>query len=187
MAENSSEKELIQNSLNGDMRSFKHLVEYYQPYVYSIAFRFFNNKTDSDDVVQECFIRVWKNLHRYKSKYKFSTWIYKIVNNLCLDHYRRQKRNKSQSMEEFSVIENLIVNDELNAENILINTELKKMVYKAVENLSPKQKMVFILRDIEGMEIVEIVKIMNISPGRIKSNLYYARKRLRQLLEKIYK
>ena len=90
-------------------------------------------------------------------------------------------------MEEFSVIENLIVNDELNAENILINTELKKMVYKAVENLSPKQKMVFILRDIEGMEIVEIVKIMNISPGRIKSNLYYARKRLRQLLEKIYK
>lgn len=187
MSDNASEEILIINSLNGDMLSFKRLVEYYQPYVYSVAFRFLNNKADSEDIVQECFIRVWKNLKRYNSNYRFSTWIYKIVTNLCLDQYRRKKRSYLVNIEDLSGIESIPASGETDAERMVINKEMKKLVSKTVEKLSPKQKMVFILRDLEGLDIIEIVRIMNLSPGKIKSNLYYARKKLRQQLEQIYK
>ena len=187
MAVNASDKILIEKSLSGDLNSFRRLVEYYQPLVYSIAFRFLRNSADSEDIVQECFLKVWKNLSTYKLDYKFSTWIYKIVVNLCMDQFRKKKIIKTIYYED---IPGSVTNpgaEKYNLEDTIITNEMIRYVNIAVDNLSPKQKMIFVLSELEGIENDEISKILNVSTGNIKSNLYYARKNIRIYLDKIYK
>ena len=187
MAENTKNKILINNCKNGDMLSFRQLLDQYQPYVYSIAFRFLNNISDAEDIVQDCFIRIWKNIHRYNEQYKFSTWVYKIVTNLCFDLLRQKNRNKIIDYYESPDSLTTGLMDHTNIESDIINDELKELVNKLVNELSPKQRMVFILRDIENVDVKEIEQIMSLSPGKIKSNLYYARRNMREKLEIIYK
>jgi RNA polymerase sigma-70 factor, ECF subfamily len=176
---------LIHRSRENDLEAFRALVEGHQSFVFSVAFRLLCNEDNAKDVAQETFIRVWKHLFSFKEEMKFTTWLYKIATNLCYDQLKSENRRNHHEVcaIEDSALFN-IASDE-NLEKTLINSELAKTIRFLTNQLTPKQKLVFTLRELEGLEIDEIKVITGLSPEKIKSNLYCARQNIREKLEKI--
>ena len=182
---NLNEAETIARAMGGDQLAFRSLVEQFQGFVYSIPYRFAKDGAEAEDLAQECFIRVWKNLDRYNPEYKFRTWIGKIITNICLDLLRSaRKKNKMNSI---AMEENFEVADVVNHEKELHASELQKIILQLAEALTPKQKAAFILRDLEMLDVTEACEMLNESAENLKSNLYYARKHVRENLLKYYK
>jgi RNA polymerase sigma-70 factor (ECF subfamily) len=153
----------------GDKKAFAHIVSEYQQLVYTLAFRLLCNNADAEDITQETFIKVWQNISRYKQQYKFSTWIYKIACNTCYDKMRSERNVEKVNLTDYDA------SSELNQEELLHNKELKKWILQLSDGLSPKQKLVFTLSDIEDLEVKEIQAITGLTASKIKSNLYLAR------------
>lgn len=173
---------LIEQSIQGDQTAFRRLVETHQPFAWSVAFRLVCNEYETEEVVQEAFIRIWKNLRVYKKESRFSTWLYKIVVNLCYDRIKANKsRNRfSANSSNYEVIINISSDD--NPERELSNREQAEIIRILTENLSPRQKVVFVLSELEELEVSEIAAITGMSAAKIKSNLYCARKEIREML-----
>lgn len=175
-----SDPQLVEKALAGDMQAFRHLVERHQAFVYALCYRLVGTVGDAEDITQEAFIRVWKNLSRYRHDIKLTTWLYKIVTNLCLD-FLKSAYNKSMKRSL-----HLDGHDAAlgygGADEPLLNEELAIALERIAGKLSPKQRAVFVLRDIEGLPMPEIGKILSLGPGKVKSNLYYARKRVGELI-----
>lgn len=166
----------------GDMGAFRIVVERHQDFAFNVAFKLLANEEDAKDIVQETFIRVWKNIERYNPKNKFTTWLYKIVVNLCLDHLKMKKRKNIQDSNNDNT--QLDVGDGENMERQIIHKEMTDIINRLTEKLTPKQRIVFILFFIQERTIEEIREITSMSKGSIKSNLYYARKNMQLLVEK---
>lgn len=173
--------ELIILSSGKDAEAFRKLVEAHQAMVYSLAFRLLCDDEEAKDIVQETFIKVWNHLHRYNTEMKFTTWLYSITTNLCYDRLKAKKRKTTFSLSDQNILNELISNE--NIEKTLINAELSTIIQLLTDELTPKQKLVFTLRDLEGLEIEEIVKITGLSAEKIKSNLYLARQYIRKKIE----
>lgn len=173
----------IQKAAKGDTDAFRMLLGKYQGFVYSLASRFISDKAEIDDITQEVFIRLWKNLATYKPEVKFTTWLYRIVVNKCLDYLK--SREFKTGMDTCSV-EGAVIAAPESPDRILIDTEFYELVIKYSDVLPDKQRTVFILRDIEGLSLDEIAEILRMNAGSVKSNLYYARLRLADLLKVHY-
>ena len=183
MSENVNE--IIIESQSGSIKAFRILVEKFQSYAFNLAFRMLCNEEDSKDVVQETFIRVWKHLDRFDFSCQFSTWLYRIVTNLCYDRIkaRNRKRKVISTVPHTEFAE--ITPGCQTMESSYDHTELAGLVIKFAEELSPKQRMVFILRDLQDLSIKEVTQITGMSGSAVKSNLYHARCCLRQKLERM--
>ena len=182
--QNGWDTELIERCRNGDSNAFRELVDNYQGRVYVFAFRILCNEEDAKDVVQETFIKVWRNLSKYNTALKFTTWLYKITANCCYDHLRTGKRRK-QHVEIEQVKHACEQMLQSNMEQKIINEDLAAVISQLTNELTPKQKLVFTLKELEGFEVNEISAITNLSPEKIKSNLYLARKTIREQLVKM--
>jgi len=179
-----SDQEIVECARNGEMQAFRELVERHQAFVYRVAFRFIGTTGEAEDITQESFIRLWKNLNRYKPEIKLTTWLYKIVANLCLDFLKSQHNRTAKHTSHTEHIRNIA--SETTADQPLINEELRVALDKLTAQLSPKQKAVFVLRDIEEVTTEEITDILAMDAGQVKSNLYYARKRVSEMLNRYY-
>ncbi|MBN1480747.1 RNA polymerase sigma factor [candidate division KSB1 bacterium] len=177
-------QQLIRNAQNGDLEAFRQLVESYQQFVYNVAFRFTASHEDARDVVQECFIRVWKNLHKFDARKKMTTWLYKIIINLCYDELRRAyKKYRCDSNEQQTSFENLQHAEDV--DDMLTKADLAEKIKNLSGHLKPRQRTVFILRDLEDLDMEEIAKILKISISAVKSNLYYARQNIRKKCQQL--
>jgi RNA polymerase sigma-70 factor (ECF subfamily) len=178
------EQEVIRKAMAGNTDAFRVIVDHYQSFAYAVSFRFLCQAEEAEDVVQEAFIRLWKNLHKYRPEVKLSTWLYRIITNLCLDYlkstYARQQKNLRDVQTEYMLKSNDRADAELNA------NELNEQIQHAASELTPKQKAVFILRDLEGLPVAEVCSILSMSAGNVKSNLYYARQLVSSRLKKYY-
>lgn len=166
---------LIKLSLNDNSDAFRKIVEAYQQMVYSLAFKILNNEHDAKDIVQETFIKVWLNLEKYNSDKKFANWIYTITTNLCLDKLRSLKQISLEGNIENKLIA-LMSSD--NADQKMIDEEFGKIVSLLTNELTPKQKIVFSLHCLDGLEVREIIEITGMTSAKIKSNLFLARKKI---------
>jgi RNA polymerase sigma-70 factor (ECF subfamily) len=177
--------ELVIQSLQGNVQAFKKLVETHQALVYSLAFRILCNEDEAKDIVQETFIRVWRHLNRYNAEMKFTTWLFAIASNLCYDRLRALKRKAIfHSIGKVNLYHFNFQSPE-NIELNIINSELAKIIMALTHEMTPKQKLVFTLRDLEGLEVDEIITITGLTAEKIKSNLYLARQFIRKKLENI--
>jgi RNA polymerase sigma-70 factor (ECF subfamily) len=176
---------LIINSACGDMISFRKLVEMHQSFVYTIVFRMLCDESDTEEVVQDTFVRVWKNLSRFDREMRFSTWLYKIAVNLCYDKMRSRKLRLNHVP--FS-IEGLALGNLPSQENIettYVNREQAGIIRYLTHTLSPQQRIVFSLSELEELSVDEISEITGMTPNKIKSNLYCAKQAMRKKLVKI--
>jgi RNA polymerase sigma-70 factor (ECF subfamily) len=171
---------LIKETVKGNNFSFEVIVRNYQYYAYTVALRVLTNDDDAKDVVQECFIRIWKNIGGYNKKIKFTTWMYKIVINLCYDKLRVRKTENERR----EAISDGFVSDIDNPEKLLTNKEQAEIIKHVSNNLPKKQRMVFVLRDLEELATEEVSQVMNISVESVKTNLSLARKAIRTKLIK---
>ena len=162
----------------GNTDAFRYIVCEYQQLIYTLAFRLLCNEADAEDITQETFIKIWRNIDKYNQQYKFSTWVYKIAANNCYDKLRKEQNIKNVDLTDYDII------SETNQEDLLHNKELKKLILKATDGLSPKQKLVFTLSEIEDLETKEICIITGMTPEKIKSNLYLARKYIKSKILK---
>jgi len=134
-------------------------------------------------MVQETFIRVWKHLDSFNTGLKFSTWLYTIAANQCYDKLKKAKHNYILRLEDQNMVSEFISNE--NLEKTIINAELAQIISSLTSGLTPKQKLVFTLRDLEGLEIEDIQSITGLSGSKIKSNLYLARQYIRKKIENL--
>jgi RNA polymerase sigma-70 factor, ECF subfamily len=170
--------DLIARSKQNDGNAFRQLVECHQQMIYSLAYRLLCNDEEAKDAVQETFIKVWLNLKKFDPNRKFSTWVYAIAANLCYD--------KLKSSHHFNRILPLeLLNDMLSSEDVeksMIDNELGAIIHTLTNELTPKQKLVFTLSNLEDLPTEEIVQITGMTASQIKSNLFLARQALRKKL-----
>jgi len=177
--------QLIEDAQKGDVMAFEKIVKDHQSYAYAIAFRFFCDEDDAEDVVQESFIRIWNHLKDFDSRMKFTTWMYKIVVNLCYD---KAKSNKRRARVFAKSNDNSSKNDcveNFDIERDLTNKETAVLIKHIANGLSEKQRMIFLLRDLQDLTIQEVVDITGMSESAIKTNLFYARQNIRKKLARL--
>jgi RNA polymerase sigma-70 factor, ECF subfamily len=176
---------LIEDAQKGDVTAFGKIVKYYQSYAYAIAFRFLCDEDDAEDVVQESFIRIWNHLQDFDPKMKFTTWMYKIVVNLCYDNAKSNKRriNVFARLNDNSLRDDCIEN--IDIERDLTNKEMVALIKRIADGLSEKQRMIFLLRDLQDLTIQEVADITGMSESGIKTNLFYARQNIKKKLARL--
>jgi RNA polymerase sigma-70 factor (ECF subfamily) len=174
--------ELIDKARLGESKAFELVVRTYQKYAFSVAFKILCNEEDVKDVVQECFIRIWRHISKYDKKIKFTTWMYKMVVNLCYDKIKARKRTENKMVEiNDEKVEQLLLSVD-NTERELSNNEIAEKIKLISENLPAKQKMIFVLRDLQDLSINEVVQITGMSESSVKTNLVYARRSVKEKL-----
>ena len=175
-----SEK-LIEEAQKGDISAFEKIVRCQQSYAYAVACRFCCDEDDAEDIVQECFIRIWNHLKDFDPSKKFTTWMYKIVVNLCYDKVKFYKR-RTKIFTRFTNSSNDDFMNNNNMEQDLTNKEMVALIKSVAEGLSDKQRMIFLLRDLQDLTIHEVAEITGMSESGIKTNLFYARQNIRKKL-----
>lgn len=180
-----SSQELIVRSQDGDLTAFQQLVEQYQGYAFTLAFRFLGDEDEANDTVQETFIRVWKHIAKFNFSSKFTTWLFRIVTNLCLDRLKAGKRKSNVISADYKQDDLPEPADLYNPEDDYIKKDLVKTITILAAELSPKQRIVFVLRDLQDLNINETAQIANMSLNSVKSNLCCARRKIREKLERL--
>jgi len=182
-----TDEQLIARFQQEDEYAYDLLVKRYKDPLMSFIFRFVNDKTDAEDILQETFLRLYKNKHYYKEIAKFSTWIYTIAGNLAKTELRKKKRRNFFSIHNFMDTEKDYelpdkgITPDREANSNITNLEIQK----AIDKLSAKFKQVILLRDVQGFSYEEIAKIVNVPLGTVKSRVNRARLKLQQDLKKI--
>lgn len=174
--------EVLTKCQNGDKAAFRVIVQTYQRMVFSLGLKFLCDEEEAKDVVQETFIKVWVNIRRYDGTSAFSTWIYGIVTNLCLDRLRKSKRLIPFPEDESVLREYATCND---SQHKLENAEWVAILRLLTDKLSEKQRLVFTLSHLEGLDTQEISSITGMDAKHIKDNLYVARQTIRKQLKRL--
>lgn len=171
----------------GDQRAFAEIVGLYKDKIFHLAYRMLNNRHEAEDIVQETFLRVYKSLDRYDENQKFSTWIYRIGTNLCIDRLRKRKpsysldadMNDQEGMDGYS----MIPSDDRTPESEMLLSETQRIIHQAIETLPAKYKTIMILRYIQDMSLQEISDVLNLPVTTIKTRVHRGREYLRKKLE----
>jgi len=181
------EARLAKLARNGDRNAFEELVELYKDKIFHLAYRMLSNKQEAEDAVQETFLRVYTNLHRYDENQKFSTWIFRIGTNLCIDKLRRRKNTYSLDAElpdgEGNDFYAMLPSDEDTPEKQIIVSETQELIRKAIGSLPEKYKSVVILRYLHDMSLQEIGDVLDMPVTTVKTRVHRGREYLRKLLE----
>jgi len=183
-----NENILIEKSRKGDIEAFEKLIEAYQKKVFNIALGILNNYDDANDIAQDVFIRIFKSIKNFKGESAFSTWLYRITTNACLDELRKRKNKNVISLDEDirfdgGEIPRQIVDDGPPLDVIAERNELKRIVNNAISELSEEHKTVIILREIQGFSYEEIAEVLKCPQGTVKSRISRARNILKDILK----
>ena len=171
--------ELVQRCRKGERKAQFELYQLYKDRIFNIAYRMANSKQDAEDITQMAFVRVFKKIDSFRGDSAFSSWVYRLTVNICINHFRKEKKKKELVVHELS-------EQATNLKTLKTNEQASKMkpfLEKAIRALPAGYRMIFVLYDIEGYKHEEIAGMMNISEGTSKSQLHKARRELRQFLE----
>ncbi len=189
---NQDEQAIIKQAQGGNTLAFEALVKRYDKHVLQLAYSLVNNTQDAQDVYQEVFVRVFKNLKRFKFQSQFSTWLYRVVVNYCINFNKRKGRAKffslnGQAVEQDDEWKKPMKDEARTPEESVLNQELSNAIDLALAQLSARQKTVFVLRHYHGYKLQEIAQIMNCSEGTVKNYLFRATQKMQALLKEYAK
>ncbi|GGG07449.1 RNA polymerase sigma factor SigW [Paenibacillus abyssi] len=185
----SIEARLARMALRGDQEAFAEIVGLYQEKLYHMAYRMLSNRQEAEDVVQDTFLRVYNNLDRYDETMKFSTWIYRIATNLCIDRLRKRKPSYSLDAES-SDHEGLdgysmIPSDDRTPESETLLSETQRIIHQAMDTLPAKYKSVMVLRYLQELSLQEIGDVLGMPVTTVKTRVHRGREFLRKKLERV--
>jgi RNA polymerase sigma factor (sigma-70 family) len=178
---------LIHKALEGEQDAFSKLLQKYKDSVSNIIFKIIHNKEEVDDLLQETFIKAFASLSSFNEQYSFSTWLYKIATNNCIDFLRKKKLktfsiNRTIDYEEGDTTYE-IADTNYEADRILLDEQRKNFIQDAINSLPEKYKMVIILRHQQEKNYDEIAQILNIPIGTVKAHIFRAREMLNKYLK----
>ncbi|MGL4791681.1 MAG: RNA polymerase sigma factor [Anaerotignaceae bacterium] len=169
--------ELVQACVEGDDRAFEEILGRYKNLVYSVVLRMVSDNEDTNDLAQEVFIKIYKNLNRYSPEYKLSTWIIKIATNTVID-FRRKKKPDSIDIDEM-VYEPA---DEQTPESDFVGKERQRELATAIEKLPDIYKVPIVLYHLQDMSYQEISDVLAISLSKVKNRIFRGRKILKDII-----
>jgi RNA polymerase sigma-70 factor (ECF subfamily) len=177
--------EVIRKCLNGDNDCFAVLVGRYKNLVYSVILRMINDRDEADDLAQDVFVKVYKNLDKYYPDFKFSTWIMRIATNHVID-YRRKKRMETVSIDasehDFGSEAGLSASFEESPETVLVRGEEKALITKVIDALPDMYKIPIVLYHHHGLSYQEIADVIEEPLSKVKNRIFRGRKMLRDSL-----
>ena len=191
MADNITDKEIIERVKNGDKKAYDLLVLKYQQRVINLISRFVKNHADALDVSQETFIKAYKALPNFRGESAFYTWLYRIAVNTAKNHLIVQSRKITKSDYDVTEIEqiegNMTLIEQTTPENLLIKDELQDIVLNTIENLPEDLKSAIMLREIEGLSYEEIAAVMECPVGTVRSRIFRARETIDNKIKPLLK
>ncbi len=183
------EKELIEKAQSGNRQALSELIKNYEQTVYNFSFKICRNKERAENTMQETFLSMVKSLNQFSGNSKLSTWLYTVVSNHCLMLARSQKKYEYTPIEDDDALidEKDVTDWSVSPERVAENNELKALLDDAISHLEPEYRVVFLLRDVEGLSTEETADIVKLSVPAVKSRLHRARAFLRNELNKSLK
>ncbi|WHX67276.1 RNA polymerase sigma factor SigW [Peribacillus frigoritolerans] len=179
-------KERINQVLKGDHNAFGEIVEIYKDKVYQICFRMLGNRQEAEDLAQEAFVRAYVNIRSFNITMKFSTWLYRIATNLCIDRLRKKKPDYYLDAEvagtEGLNMYSQIASDMAKPEEEVESLELQETIQVEIMKLPEKYRSVIVLKYIEELSLKEISEILDLPVGTVKTRIHRGREALRKQL-----
>jgi RNA polymerase sigma-70 factor (ECF subfamily) len=181
------EKELVARCRKGDDDAWRELVDRFGPKVYAIAYHFTLKREDAEELSQEIFLKLFENLHRYDGGFPLVAWILSVSRNLCIDRYRRKKREKSFRFVSDEAVTTLLKSEDDPA-GMALKKERTQLLFSALSEIPEDLAEILILRDLNGLAYDEIGTALELPEGTVKSRLFRARaevaRRIRERHEK---
>ena len=172
----------VKKAQRGDHEAFRLLVERHTQAVFRLAWRMTGNTIDAEDVVQETFLRAWKQLGRFDGRAAFGTWLYRIGANCSLDHLRARKGAKGNVEGEPDPFAN-VAHGGPSPERLAQSAEITGLLIPALDDLTEMERVAFVLRHYEGLPILEISRVLGVQTGAAKHCVFRAVQKLRRALE----
>ena len=194
VAEQEATLKLVRQCIAGEQQAWQQLVVSQHRRIYGICYRFTNSASDAEDLTQDVFIKVYKNLSSYDlSKGSFQTWMTTLARNLLVDHFRRTRLDRASDSLDASLgsdadgptLADRLVDTGISQEKHVAALELKATIQEALKQLSPELREAVILRDLEDMDYKEIAQVLRIPEGTVKSRISRGRGELARLLQRI--
>ncbi len=180
------EKKLIERVLAGDPEAFSDLMAIHEKQVYNLCLRMTGHPEDAQDLAQEAFLKAWRGLQFYKFESSFSTWLYRLTSNVCIDFLRQQKRRAAGSLtmtdENGEEAELEIMDPAPTPEQQAVSRERKAYIAAALNQLEDEFRLVLMLRVVDELSYEEIGEVLDLKPGTVKSRIARARTKLKKIL-----
>lgn len=181
------EAALIERALQGDEQAYAEILKRYRGHLYSLIYKMVRNREEAEDLVQEAFIKAFRALGSFNENFAFSTWLYKIAVNNCID-YLRKKRLQTYSYDKpvsvkDSEVKRQYADPGLTPEKQLLSEEKSRIINQAIDSLPPKYRTVIILRHREEMAYEDIAQQLNLPLGTVKARIFRAREMLKKKLK----
>jgi RNA polymerase sigma-70 factor (ECF subfamily) len=187
-----SDSDLVKRCQEGDTHAFDVLVNRYRGKVYAMTYHMIQNETEAWDLAQEAFIKAWRAMPNFKQDSAFYTWLYRITHNVTYDWLRKKKIQGDGEFDDshtdhcVAAGAEAVARHEPAPDTALKNVELGARIREAIAKLSPEHKQVILLREVEGLAYEEIAEIIPCTLGTVMSRLFYARKKLQEMLKDTY-
>ncbi len=187
------ERVLMEQAKAGDGRAFDEMTRRYTEKAYSVAYQMLASHDDARDLVQDAFFEVFRTLERFNTQYRFSTWLYRILINKCINYRKREARRRMFSFSDYGTRNGstgqqfLVANlpsSEKNPHEVLENDELRRSIMSALDTLSERHRTVVVLFDLEGLSHKEIAEVLQCPEGTVMSRLHHGRLKLKRVLSK---
>lgn len=178
-----TDKRTLELCRQGDKEAFRTVVATYRQMVFGVALRILGDEEGAKDIVQETFIKMWQGFSSFRSDQSLTAWIYTIATRLCLDTLR--KSSKMSRMTDGDEVLTRFAEGSDGPERQMENNELASVVRELTSQLSPKQRAVFTLVCLEGLDTRQVAAITGLDAGKIKNNLYVAKSKIREQLTKL--
>lgn len=182
-------KRRIAQVVKGDQEAYTDIVDFYKDKVYQICYRMLGNKHEAEDVAQEAFLRAYLNIHTFKQELKFSSWLYRIATNLCIDRMRKKKPDYYLDSEvagtDGLTLYSQIPSNQRTPDQDVENIELADTIQKEISKLPEKYRSVIVLRYIDELSLNEISDILNMPLGTVKTRIHRGRDALKEQLKNV--
>ena len=168
------DKILVERCRQGDDDAWREFVDRFGQKIYSVAYHFTLRREDAEELSQEIFLKVFENLHRYDGGFPLVAWILSVSRNLCIDRYRRRKREKSFRFVSDEAVTTLLKSEDDPA-SVALKKERTKLLFSALAEIPEDLAEILVLRDLNGLAYDEIGKALDLPDGTVKSRLFRAR------------
>ncbi len=187
------ELELVRQAQAGDSEAFDQLVSRFRTRIFGMIYNMVHNEQDAWDLAQDSFVKAWKSLPRFRGQSSFYTWIYRIVMNVTIDWLRKKQVRGSGAefddaiqLKEIDPASRTVPHADALPHERMERKEIRGRIDAAIAELSPEHRAVILMKEIEGMQYHEIAESLGCSIGTVMSRLFYARKKLQNLLRDVY-